>query len=230
MTAMLGGGRGKIGGHRSVRGTLKAATWACLAGAALTINIAALAEPITGSAAGKTDRFLRPQVSRLPMWTPVEPGKAEAGEDFHRDLGILQGPLEGSEHAGMPQIRQRPGRRLTQLHLGLGQQLAEVGDGARIPQAPGGEDGPPQSRALAHVGHGSLDDGHPGSKGNIPWLEGVRFPDMTQVCLDGLSRLVEHLCGGLGAEAAKLCEVLWGWDRGVGTVPPTREIDPLTGL
>jgi spore germination cell wall hydrolase CwlJ-like protein len=77
MTAMLGGGRGKNGGHRSVRGALKAATWACLAGAALTINIAALAEPITGSAAGKTDRFLRPQVSRLPMWTPVEPGKAE---------------------------------------------------------------------------------------------------------------------------------------------------------
>ena len=77
MTAKLGGGRGKIGGHRSARGTMKAATWACLAGAALTINVAVLAEPFTGSAEGKSDRFLRPQVSLLPVWTPVEPCKAE---------------------------------------------------------------------------------------------------------------------------------------------------------
>ena len=45
MTAKLGGGRGKIGGYSSARGTLKAATWACLAGVALTINFAAQAEP-----------------------------------------------------------------------------------------------------------------------------------------------------------------------------------------
>lgn len=77
MTEKLGGGRGKIGGSRSARGTLKAATWACLAGVALTINVAVMAEPFTGSAAGKFDRFLRPEISQLRVWTPAEPGKAE---------------------------------------------------------------------------------------------------------------------------------------------------------
>ncbi len=77
MTAKLGGRRGKIGGHRGAAGTLKAAAWACLAGAALTINVAALAEPSTGFAEGKFDRFLSPRVSLFPMWTPADPGKAE---------------------------------------------------------------------------------------------------------------------------------------------------------
>ncbi len=77
MIAKLGGVWGEVGGHRGARWTLKAVTWACLAGAALTFNAAALAEPFTGSAEGKFDRFLRPQVSQIPMWTPVDPGKAE---------------------------------------------------------------------------------------------------------------------------------------------------------
>jgi spore germination cell wall hydrolase CwlJ-like protein len=80
---------GTTGGHRSTRWTLKAATWACLAGAVLTLNAAALAEPFDGSAAGKIDRFLRPQMQKMPqlgqlpqlgqipMWTQVDPGKAE---------------------------------------------------------------------------------------------------------------------------------------------------------
>jgi len=56
---------------------LRAATLACLAGAALTVNLAAQAEPFNSAAEGKIDRYLRPQIGQIPMWTPVDPGKAE---------------------------------------------------------------------------------------------------------------------------------------------------------
>ena len=75
--------RGRIGGSRGTRWTLKAATWACLVGAALTVNLAAQAESFNFASEGKIDRFLRPQIGQMPqiglipMWTQVEPGKAE---------------------------------------------------------------------------------------------------------------------------------------------------------
>ncbi len=77
MIAKLVEQRGRIGGSRSARWTLRAATWACLAGAALTINLAAQAEPFDGASEGKINRFLQPQIGQIPMWTQVDPGKAE---------------------------------------------------------------------------------------------------------------------------------------------------------
>ena len=77
MIVKLVAGRGKIGGYRSARWTMKAAIWASLAGAALTLNVGALAEPFDGSAEGKIDRYLHPQIGQIPIWTQVDPGKAE---------------------------------------------------------------------------------------------------------------------------------------------------------
>ncbi len=77
MIAKLGGVGGEGGGHRGARWTLKAATWACLVGATLTVNLAVQAEPFYGGSEGKIDRFLRPQIGQIPMWTQVDPGKAE---------------------------------------------------------------------------------------------------------------------------------------------------------
>ena len=57
--------------------TLRAATLACLTGAALTVNLAAQAESFKITPEGKIDRFLQPQISQIPMWTQVDPGKAE---------------------------------------------------------------------------------------------------------------------------------------------------------
>ena len=68
---------GRIGGSRATRWTLKAAIWACLVGAALTVNLAAQAEPFYGASEGKIDRFLQPRIGQIPMWTQVDPGKAE---------------------------------------------------------------------------------------------------------------------------------------------------------
>ena len=56
---------------------MKAATWACLVCAALTVNLAVKAEPFFGPSEGKIDRFLQPRVGQIPMWTQVDPGKAE---------------------------------------------------------------------------------------------------------------------------------------------------------
>ena len=67
----------RIGGSWGARRTLKAATWACLIGAALTVNLAAQAGSLFGASEGKVDRFLRPQIGQIPMWTQVDPGKAE---------------------------------------------------------------------------------------------------------------------------------------------------------
>ena len=67
----------RIGGRRSTRWTLKAATWACLVGAALTVNLAAQAEPFHGATEAKIDRFLQPRIGQIPLWTQVDPGKAE---------------------------------------------------------------------------------------------------------------------------------------------------------
>ncbi len=74
---------GRIGGSRGTRRILRAAIWACLIGAALTANVTVQAESFYGSADGKIDRFLQPQIgqippiSQMPMWTQVDPGKAE---------------------------------------------------------------------------------------------------------------------------------------------------------
>ncbi len=65
------------GGDRSTGRILRAATWACLTGAALTVNLAAQAESFKITPEGKIDRFLQPQISQIPMWTQVDPGKAE---------------------------------------------------------------------------------------------------------------------------------------------------------
>ncbi len=83
MIAKLVDHGGRIGGSRGTRWTLRAATWACLIGVALTINPTAQAESFYGAADGKIDRFLRPQleqipqIGQIPMWTQVDPGKAE---------------------------------------------------------------------------------------------------------------------------------------------------------
>jgi hypothetical protein len=68
---------GRIGGSRATRWTLKAATWACLVGAALIVNTAVQAEPFQVSSEGRIDRFLQPRIGHIPMWTEVDPGKAE---------------------------------------------------------------------------------------------------------------------------------------------------------
>jgi spore germination cell wall hydrolase CwlJ-like protein len=68
---------GRIGRRCAARRALKAATWACLAAAALTVNMAAQAESFYGPSEGKIDRFLTPQIGQIPMWTQVDPGKAE---------------------------------------------------------------------------------------------------------------------------------------------------------
>ncbi len=67
----------KTGGSRSTGWTLRAATLACLTGAALTVNLAAQAEPSNDAAESKIDRYLQPQIGQIPMWTQVDPGKAE---------------------------------------------------------------------------------------------------------------------------------------------------------
>jgi spore germination cell wall hydrolase CwlJ-like protein len=57
--------------------TLRVATLACLTGAALTNNLDAQAEPFNSAFEGKIDRFLQPHLGEIPMWTQVDPGKAE---------------------------------------------------------------------------------------------------------------------------------------------------------
>ena len=44
---------------------------------ALTVNLAAQAEPFYGASEGKIGRFLQPRIGQIPMWTQVDPGKAE---------------------------------------------------------------------------------------------------------------------------------------------------------
>ncbi len=68
---------GRIMASRGTGWTLKAAIGACLVGAALTVSPAVQAEPFHGASEGKIDRFLRPQIGQIPMWTQVDPGKAE---------------------------------------------------------------------------------------------------------------------------------------------------------
>ncbi len=74
---------GSIGGSRGARRALKAATWVCLIAAALTVNLAVQAESFYGPSEGQIDRFLQPkigqmpQIGQIPMWTQVDPGKAE---------------------------------------------------------------------------------------------------------------------------------------------------------
>ncbi len=68
---------GRVGGSRATHWTLKAAVWACLAGAALIANTAVQAEPMHVSSKGGIDRFLQPKIGQIPMWTQVDPGKAE---------------------------------------------------------------------------------------------------------------------------------------------------------
>lgn len=74
---------GKIGGSRGARWALKAATWACLIGAALTVNVTVQAGSFYGPSEGQIDRFLHPKVEQIPrigqfpLWTQVDPGKAE---------------------------------------------------------------------------------------------------------------------------------------------------------
>jgi hypothetical protein len=50
---------------------------ACLVGVALSINLAVQAEPLNRVSEGSVDRFLQPQIGQIPMWTQVDPGKAE---------------------------------------------------------------------------------------------------------------------------------------------------------
>ncbi len=69
MTDNLAGKRGIVGGNWALR----AAVWAGLACAALFINTVAMA----GQMGDKAERFLRPQLGQIPMWTYVDPGKAE---------------------------------------------------------------------------------------------------------------------------------------------------------
>jgi spore germination cell wall hydrolase CwlJ-like protein len=69
---------GRIGGHCATRRALKAATWACLAAAALTVNMAAQAESFYGPSEGKIDRFLKPQIGQIPIKRPTP--AAPAGE------------------------------------------------------------------------------------------------------------------------------------------------------
>ena len=77
MIAKLIEQRGRIGGSRGTRWTLKAATWACLVGAALAVSVAVQAEPFHGATEAKIDRFLQPRIGQIPLWTQVDPGKAE---------------------------------------------------------------------------------------------------------------------------------------------------------
>ena len=70
MTDNLARKRGIIGGKLRLRA---AYFWTCLACAVLYANSAALAEQSNA----KIDRFLRPQMGLIPIWTPVPPGKAE---------------------------------------------------------------------------------------------------------------------------------------------------------
>ncbi|MHA1153593.1 MAG: cell wall hydrolase [Alphaproteobacteria bacterium] len=62
---------------RGSRRTLKATTCAILIGAAVTVNLAAQAGSLNGASEERIDRFLRPQIGQIPMWTQVDPGKAE---------------------------------------------------------------------------------------------------------------------------------------------------------
>ncbi len=75
MIGKLVGKRGIIGGRRALR----AVVWACLGCAALYVNTAALAGQPGSKAetADKAQRFLHPELARMPLWTEVEPGKLE---------------------------------------------------------------------------------------------------------------------------------------------------------
>ncbi len=83
MIGKLLGKRGIIGGRwalrGALRGALRAVVWACLGGAALYANAAALADQPGAKAelADKAERFLHPELARIPMWTDVDPGKLE---------------------------------------------------------------------------------------------------------------------------------------------------------
>ena len=67
----------RTGGSWVAGGTLKAAAGACLIAAALTVNLAAQAESLNSTSEGRIDRFLQPQIGQIPLWTQVDPGKAE---------------------------------------------------------------------------------------------------------------------------------------------------------
>ena len=77
MIVKLAAKRGRTGGSTGARHILRAATWACLVCAASYVNTAAMAEPLYGSSECKIDCFLRPQLGQIPIWTQVDPGKAE---------------------------------------------------------------------------------------------------------------------------------------------------------
>ncbi len=72
----------RIGGNWATRRILRATTWAGLIGAALAVNGAVQAESFFGPSEGQIDRFLQPQIGKMPqigqipMWTQVDPGKA----------------------------------------------------------------------------------------------------------------------------------------------------------
>ena len=77
MIAKLVAKRGRTGGSKGALRALRAATLACLACAAFYASTAAMAGSLNDSSDGKIDRFLRPQLGQVPMWTQVDPGKAE---------------------------------------------------------------------------------------------------------------------------------------------------------
>ncbi len=79
MIGKLVGKRGIIGGRWALRGALRAVVWVCLGGAALYVNAAALADQPGAKAetADKAERFLHPELARIPIWTEVEPGKLD---------------------------------------------------------------------------------------------------------------------------------------------------------
>ncbi len=77
MIAKLVAKRGWTGGSKGALRVLRIATLACLACAAFYASTAAMAESFHGASEGKIDRFLRPQLGQIPMWTQVDPGKAE---------------------------------------------------------------------------------------------------------------------------------------------------------
>ena len=72
MTDNLAGKREIIGGYSALR----TAVWTGLLGAAVFLNTVAVA----GQSDDKSERFLRPQLGRIPMWANVDPGKAEIFE------------------------------------------------------------------------------------------------------------------------------------------------------
>ena len=75
MIGKLVGKRGIIGG----RWALRAVVWAGLGCVALYVNTATLAgQPGSkAEAADKAERFIHPELARIPMWSEVEPGKLD---------------------------------------------------------------------------------------------------------------------------------------------------------